>query len=264
MTNTVTDISRFLGDIAPLHIAAEWDNVGLLVGSGDRPVRSIMTCLTVTPASVAEAVDEGVDMIVTHHPLLFRGVKRITSANVEGRMLMQLIKAEIAVFSAHTAFDNATTGINQQIADHLGLESVLPLRIKPGTAPGQGEGRVGAFKAPQKLRHCTEVMKRALGCQHVSICGDLDRAVKKAAIACGAGGEFVRDAIAVGADLLITGEMRFHDALLAEASGVAVVLPGHYATERFAMEQLVKQLTGRFAGIKVWASKREADPFYIV
>src|SRR5207249_3363905 len=110
------------------NLAAEWDNVGLLFGDGAADVRRVMTCLTVTPLVVAEAIAEKTDLIVTHHPILFRGTKRLSTATTEGRLLWPLARAGIAVYSPHTAFDNTVGGINDLLANRLGLTDVVPLR----------------------------------------------------------------------------------------------------------------------------------------
>src|SRR5439155_23559597 len=107
---------------------AEWDNVGLLLGDRAAPVRRVLTCLTVTPESAAEAVESEAQLIVTHHPILFRAVKRLTTATAEGRMLLALIRAGVAVYSPHTAFDNTCGGINEMLARRLGLTEVAALR----------------------------------------------------------------------------------------------------------------------------------------
>src|SRR5688572_20463375 len=105
------DICQFLDQLAPPRLAEEWDNVGLLVGDPAQPIERIMTCLTITPASAAEAVSQRADLIVTHHPLPFRPLKRLTSDHTPGRLLLSLIRAGIAVHSPHTAFDSAAAGI---------------------------------------------------------------------------------------------------------------------------------------------------------
>ncbi len=107
---TIAAIAAFLEDIAPLRLAEEWDNVGLLVGDPARPVERVMTCLTVTPQSAAEAIEAGADLIVTHHPLPFAPTKRITTDTTSGRLLLDLIAAQVAVYSPHTAFDSAAAG----------------------------------------------------------------------------------------------------------------------------------------------------------
>src|SRR5581483_5107749 len=109
---TIGDVVRFLEAFAPTALAAEWDNVGLLLGERHAAVERVMTCLTVTPESAAEACDEKAQLIVSHHPILFRGAKRLTGDTAEGRVLLQLARAGVAVCSPHTAFDNTAGGIN--------------------------------------------------------------------------------------------------------------------------------------------------------
>src|SRR5438309_11129800 len=104
--HTVGSIVDVLGQMAPLSLAADWDNVGLLLGDRTAEVRRVMTCLTVTPESAAEAIEGGVQLIVTHHPVLFRAVKRLTADTTEGKLLAGLIRAGVAVYSAHPAFDD--------------------------------------------------------------------------------------------------------------------------------------------------------------
>src|SRR5262249_12556061 len=127
MTN-VTTVVEFLERFAPPSLAADWDNVGLLLGERAAPVERVMTCLTVTPESAAEAVEQGAQLVVTHHPILFRGVKRLTDATAEGRTVLSLARAGVAVYSPHTAFDNTRDGINEALAGRLGLSDLAPLR----------------------------------------------------------------------------------------------------------------------------------------
>src|ERR1043166_123958 len=131
---TVAELVQALEAIAPLDLAESWDNVGLLLGDPAADVRKVMTCLTVTPESAAEAVAEGVSLIVSHHPVLFRPTQRLTTANPEGRMLLALARAGIAVYSPHTACDNAPGGINDLLARHLELTQVTPLVATPQAA----------------------------------------------------------------------------------------------------------------------------------
>jgi len=124
----IADVVDFLERFAPPDLAADWDNVGLLLGDRSRPVERIMTCLTVTPESAAEAVESSANLIVTHHPILFRPVKRLTTDSTEGRMLLTLIEAGVSVYSPHTAFDNTREGINDRLAEKLGVVDIGPLR----------------------------------------------------------------------------------------------------------------------------------------
>src|SRR5262249_13193755 len=129
---TVADIAAFLDQIAPPSLAADWDNVGLLLGQRQTPVERVLTCLTVTPESAAEAVEDGVRLIVSAHPILFRGVNRLPAASAAERVVLTLAAAGVAVHSPHTAWDNAPGGINDQLAARLGLRDLRPLRRKDG------------------------------------------------------------------------------------------------------------------------------------
>src|SRR5437773_4877957 len=137
---TLDTLLQYLEQFAPLDLAADWDNVGLLLGDRAAEVERALTCLTVTPDVAAEAVESGAQLIVTHHPVLFRAVKRLTSATSEGRMLLSLIRAGVAVYSPHSAFDNTAGGINEALARRLGLTNLGPLRRTPR------DGRPWAFK----------------------------------------------------------------------------------------------------------------------
>ncbi len=132
---TLAAVIDHLEKLAPPGLAADWDNVGLLLGDRAASVTRIMTCLTVTPESAGEAIERKADLIVTHHPILFRAVKRLTGDSVEGRMLLALIQSGVAVYSPHTAFDNAAAGINDLLARKLGLVEVGPLRAFPSPQP---------------------------------------------------------------------------------------------------------------------------------
>jgi dinuclear metal center YbgI/SA1388 family protein len=366
---TVANVLEHLEGFTPARLAAEWDNVGLLLGDRGIPVHQIMTCLTVTPETAAEAVRARVDLIVTHHPILFRPIKRLTADTVEGRMLLSLVRAGVAVYSPHTSFDNTTGGINDLLARSLGVVAATPLRrpaesedsprarqVKvvvfvpdkdlagvsaamfaagagqigqysqcsfrlPGTGtffgsesttptvgqkgrleevaewrlevicpetrveeviqamrrahsyeepaydvyllrsmPGAGEGRMGRLNAPAPLEELARLLKNTLHAGAVQVVGDLQRRVERLAVVCGAGADFLSDALRGRVDVLVTGEMRFHDCLAAQAQGLAVLLPGHYASERFGVEELAAHLQAQFPEAKVWPAQSERDP----
>lgn len=260
---TVADIAAFLDEFAPASLAEEWDNVGLLMGDGQEQANKVMTCLTLTPASAAEAIREGANLVVAHHPLPFRPVKRITTATTEGRMLWQLARAGIAIYSPHTAFDSAASGINRLLADGLGLTEVVPLTASEAD-PTIGTGRIGTAKPAANIGTLAEDAKQLLDLDTVRVVGKTDQLVSKVALACGSGGSMLDDAAGAGCDAFVTGEATFHTCLAAEAQGVALVLVGHYASERFAVEALTEELVANLTGVQVWASKDEADPIRVV
>ena len=241
-----------LETLFPLELAEAWDNVGLLLGDPQREFRNVLTCLTVTPEVVAEAVEEEVDLIVSHHPFPFHAVRRITTETPSGKMLWDLIGAKIAVYSPHTAHDNAETGINQQLAEMLELTQIEPLVLT--------SGRIGLLPQPVPFVELVEQVRLSLRLPHIQYIDSGKTPVSKVAIGCGAAGEFLEQAAAKNADVLLVGETRFHTCLEAQASGVSLILPGHYASERFAMERLADRIAAQFPDLRCRASRREKEP----
>jgi dinuclear metal center YbgI/SA1388 family protein len=257
---TVDTVAECLEQFAPAMLAEDWDNVGLLVGSRAWPVERIMTCLTVTPETVAEAIEGRANLIVTHHPLPFRALKSITADTTVGRLLLELITARIAVYSPHTAFDSARAGINQHLAIGLGLHEIVPLIESAGADSDVGVGRYGTLGEDVSLKELVERVKNFLGIQRLQVVGSDEQVVSRVAIVCGSGGQYLESAIERGCDCLITGETSYHTCLEAAARGVAMVLPGHFASERFALLSLADYLSDLLKGVEVWASRCEHDP----
>lgn len=257
-------VCQFLAAIAPLKLAESWDNVGLLAGDRSRDVQHIMTCLTVTPNVVEEAVQRDADLVIAHHPLPFRPVQRITSDSVPGDMLWRLMENGIAIYSAHTAFDSAPQGVNQTWAESLKLKDIRPLNDpEPGNEFGSGRYGVLEISAParQIILSCADFASASGSIRGI---GPIDQNVSKVAFACGSGGSFVPAAVRRGCELLITGEATFHDCLAAESAGIAMGLLGHYHSERFAMENLAQQLSDEWPGLSIWPSESEHDPVHVI
>lgn len=268
---TITEVSRFLQEFAPLPLAESWDNVGLLIGDTSRPANRIMTCLTVTPDVVEEAVALQVELIVSHHPMLFKPVQKLVATDLQGGMLLKLIEAGIAVYSPHTAFDSAADGINQQLAEGLKLQDIKPLRVMknlvgtpalPANVP-PGSGRYGDLPQAITLAELSDNVKKLVQVTRLQRVGEATQPVCRVGIACGAAAEFISDALAVGCEVLLTGEARFHDCLRARDNGIHLILPGHYATERPAVEALAKIIQQRFPDTTTTSSTREHDPIEI-
>jgi dinuclear metal center YbgI/SA1388 family protein len=255
--STVRNIAAYLEEVAPAVLAESWDNVGLLVGDARRGVRRIMTCLTITPASAAEAVAAAAELIVTHHPLPFRPVRRLTTENAAGRLLLELSAARIAVYSPHTAWDSAPQGINQRLAEGLGLAEIAPLVLGP---EGQGRGRRGQLSRPLTLGRLAARLGKFLKLPRMHRVGRDGRLVRSVAVACGAADELVEAAVTADCDAMVLGEARFHTCLEAEAAGMGLLLCGHFASERFAMKCLAGMLKKEFPKLDIWASRKERDP----
>ena len=256
----LNQICNFLDEFAPTRLAEEWDNVGLLVGDRHSSVGKIMTCLTVTPESVAEAIAAKADLIVSHHPIPFRPLKKVTTDRTNSRMLWELIRAGIAVYSPHTGFDSAPDGINQRICQNLELAEIRPLSPLEVNDTSVGAGRFGELSNPISLADFLQMVKGSFFVESLGYVGNLTHSVKRVATACGSGGSFLDQAIKNECDTFITGETTFHTCLEAKANQVALILVGHYSSERFAIEYLADRLQQEFSEASVWASRNESDP----
>ncbi len=231
MSATVSQLLALLDQIAPLSGAEEWDNVGLLSGRPDASVDTVLCALDLNPAVLDEAVRSGAQLIVTHHPILFRGRKNLSETDGEGRLLCALVRSGIALIAMHTNYDNACPGVNDALADQLGLTDVQPLEngMRLGMAK---DSTLGAFAAHAEA---------ALG-GPVRRYGDPKAAIRRVAVLGGAGEDFIPEAIAAGADVYLTGEVAYHKALDAVDNGLCVLEAGHAATEHPGISALARGL----------------------
>ncbi len=258
----LNEVCQFLNELAPVELAEEWDNVGLLVGDPDSTIERIMTCLTITPESAAEAIESQANLIVTHHPLPFRPLKKITTQRTATKLLWHLIQNGIAIYSPHTSFDSAENGINQSVCQMLGVPETQPL-IPHATKNGSmGAGRFGTLDPPEDIQTFLSKIKSNYQLKHLRYVGRADAKVQNIASACGSGASFLAAASRVGCDTLITGEADFHTCLEASAQNVSLILLGHYASERFAVELLAERLDEAYEELQIWASKKESDPIH--
>lgn len=259
-------ILNALQQIAPLEYAESWDNVGLLVGSTDMNVTDVMTCLTLTPTTLCEAIDRKAQLVVCHHPIPFKPLSRITSETSTGKLLLQAIQAGVAVHSPHTAWDNAKQGINQQLAEMLDLISVRPLqRFTNGTLTDDsvGVGRCGylSTQEPHSIEAIFQKLGKHLPVIHPRSTHDFSHRIHKLGIVCGSGGSMLGLVASRGCDAMLTGEATYHQCLEAESRGVAMILIGHHASEAFAMNSLARLLQAELQDVHVYSSEREVSNF---
>jgi len=255
---TIEQVCGVLAPLAPLGLAESWDNVGLLIGDRSAIVTKVMACLTVTPDVIDEAASEGVQLIVAHHPLPFKPLAKITADSLTGSMVLRLISSGIALYSAHTAFDSAIDGINQQWCTALGVQAAEPLI--EDASNDCGAGRYGQLPEPMSQLAVVRAAAKAVGATLPRMVGQPERMVARVGFACGSGGTFLGAARRRGCDLLISGEATFHTCLEARSSGIGLGLLGHYSSERFAMEQLAHRLSELQPDLKIWPSRSENDP----
>jgi dinuclear metal center YbgI/SA1388 family protein len=258
------EVIQVLESLAPLGLAEEWDNVGLLVGNADASVRRIMTCLTVTDTTVKEAIDRRVDLLIPHHPIPFKPLSRITSEQTTGRLLLKMVRNGIAIFSMHTAWDNAPDGINRQLARSLDLQDPTPLTlssIAPLREANLGSGICGRLPTPMSVADIQHRLESVLSITAARHTHNSDRPITKLGIVCGSGGSLVGLAAQRGCDGFLTGEATYHQCLESEALGVAMLMIGHHASEFFAMQHLAELLTQQLPSVECFASTQEHSRF---
>lgn len=217
---TVQQIADFIDARAPFATQLDFDNCGLLVGDPAAEVRGVHAALDCTDAVIDEAIAAGANVIVTHHPVIFSGRKHLREDDPEARMLCRLIRGRIAVISAHTCLDAAPGGVNDVLAERLGLVNVS----------GEGFLRVGDLPKPLPAAEAAARIGAQLG-DTVRLMGDPARTVSRIGLCSGSGSEYWQDARALGADAFLSGEIRHHHALSAVAAGMVCFECGHHATE---------------------------------
>lgn len=212
-----------------------YDNSGFLLGDPQRTLTGVLTAVDLTEAVAEEAIEKELNLIVTHHPMIFGGLKRITPDTTVGRIVLRLVESGVAVYAAHTNLDNLKAGVNGILAAQLGLEDCRILRPQNGD-PDVGAGMIGIIPTPLPTAHFLASLKETLQLSTLRVgVGALDirPSIQRVAI-CGGSGKFlIGDAIAAGADVYITGDLKYHDFQEAERRIVLVDI-GHYESEQFS------------------------------
>ncbi len=252
-----------LESIAPAALAESWDNPGLQVGMPEAEVDHVFVALDPTLNAAQAAAKAGAQILFTHHPLIFHPVARVDATSFPGDVIFEAFKGGISIISAHTNLDSAQGGINDMLAELLGLENVSVL--SPATDSAQaGLGRVGNLPAPAPLEGFAREVGRHLGIDNLKRVGDKNRRIHRVAVVGGSGGSLVMRAHEAGADLLLTGDVGHHAALEAASLGLALLDGGHFRTEKAAFTLFTKKLAQRCAA-KGWpvefsVYEDEADP----
>lgn len=252
----ISDLITWAESVAPTQLAENWDNVGLLVGDPANEVTRVLLTIDYTAEVAREAVEHHCDAVITYHPPIFQGLKRITA----GSTIYDALRQGISIYCFHTALDVAIGGTNDMLCDVLELTDRTALRPLPNATDGRGMGRVGRME-PTSRRKVVERIKQNLGLPYVMVSGPLDGNVTTAAVCAGSCGDCLDDALRRGVDLYLTGELRHHDALKAAAKGLTVVMTLHSNSERRVLQVLNQRLASAFPSLQVRVSDRDRDPF---
>lgn len=250
---TCGDVLDFLQELAPSELAEEWDNTGLMAGGRKKKVNRILVCLDPTADALNKAAEIRADLLVTHHSLIFRGIKRVTDDDITGSRVYTAIRNNISVISAHTNLDHADSGVNAQLASVLGLSDTEVL--------GNGPGRVGMLKERTDLGSFISKVKKALGISHVRVAGSAGSGIRKVAVFSGSFDDDLDVIKSSCADVVVTGELKHHTALDAREAGLCFVVASHFTTERPVVTYLASALADRFPSVDVLCYEQETDPF---
>jgi dinuclear metal center YbgI/SA1388 family protein len=269
MTVRVKDILESLNAAAPFSLAETWDNVGLLVGNPEQEVTAVLAGLDPTNRLVDEALKKGANTIITHHPVIFKPLQAINTAEPSGRLLEKALANRIAIIGCHTNFDSASQGVSDYLALQLGLTKLSPLvPSSDNNRTDTGLGRLGIYPSPlTSAEFLTRVLK-TLNLPCVQTAGALPDKVSRVAVCGGSGSELATIALERGADIYLSAEIKHSTAIWAAENDFCIIDGTHYATEKPAVTLLVKKL--REAGkknkwkIKILQTKEEHHPFVVM
>ena len=226
----IVDIINIIDKAAPEEFAMDWDNSGFLLGDKNSEVKKVLVALDVTSDSVEQAIHEKCNMIIAHHPMFFKGIKSIDYGTPQGNVIKKLIKNDISVYACHTNKDASEQGINARLAEMFSLTEVEVLEKNPNNSE-VGIGRVGNLEKEISLTRLCEMTKALLNTPCVRLIKGKADTIKRMAVASGSCSEFIPEAVKLGAEVIITADMKYHDSLDAAELGVSVIDAGHYPTE---------------------------------
>jgi len=258
----VRDIASAIEFFAPRRFQEDYDNAGLQVGDPNMDVSAILLCLDVTEDILAEAERRSCNMIVSHHPLIFKGIKQLTGGDPVQRMAIEAIKKNIAIYSAHTNLDAAWDGVSHEIAHTLGLENLRVLAPR-GDDPSVGTGVIGEMRPTPKLEFLRRV-KETFSVRALRFSANSPALVVKKVAVCGGSGAFlIRKAIEEGADAIVTGDVKYHDFTSYELD-IIIADIGHYESELCSRKIFSRIIRDSFPEAVVYFSEKESNPIAVI
>jgi dinuclear metal center YbgI/SA1388 family protein len=257
----IKDIIKIMEDFAPKNLKEDFDNVGFMVGDKEKDVKRILLALDCTLDVIEEAKEKDIDLIITHHPLLFRKPSSITTETLTGNKIIELIKNDIGLYSSHTNLDSAEKGLNETIVKVLGFkEGILLERNRNSRNDNEGLGRLVKLEEPSILEDLVDIVKEKLNVPFVKVVKGNDK-VKNIAIINGSGSDFFSIAAKKGADCIITGDTTYHYASDYKEMGVSIIDTGHFHSEWIVFQEVINKLKLSFAEVDIIISNKSEDPY---
>ena len=266
---TLGDIVQTLETWWPPSLAEPWDQTGVVLGHPDRGVDTVMLAVDVVDQTVAEAVQANADLIIAHHPLMLRGVTELPETASTGHLVAQLIRHDVALFSAHTNADAVDGGTSDSLGRALGVTGMVP--ISPSDLPGAGLGRWGYLDTPTRLYDLAtrlgQLLPQTAG--GVKVSGDADALITRVAICTGAGDSLLSHPDVLASDVYITGDLRHHPASETQqrrlrGRGPALIDVSHFASEWFFLDGVATRLREKHPHLTVTVSEVVTDPWDFV
>ena len=255
----IIEVVRALERFAPLPLQESFDNAGLQVGLTEAEVSGALLCLDVTSSIVDEAIEKGCNLIVSHHPLIFRPLKRVVGADDVQRAVAKAIKHDITILSMHTNMDNAQGGVNFKMAEKMQLTGVKFFTEKQVDGITCGSGVMGELSSAMAADDFIMMLKKTFDVESVQCNQLLRRPIRKVAICGGAGSFLLPDAIRLGADAFVTGEMHYHE-YFAHEQEIQIAVIGHYQSEQFTKEIFKSIIEDECKGVRAVLSDVNTNP----
>lgn len=258
----VKEIAEVLEQFAPLPLQESYDNAGLQLGNPEAGVHAVLLCLDVTAEVLEEAIRRKCDLIVSHHPLIFHGLKNLTGADETQRIVMRALSEGIAIYSAHTNLDSTWNGVSHEMAHMLGVTDIEVLDPIAGN-PHAGLGVVGNITPTPKLELLRRI-KEKFGVESLRYSSQSNQiVVKRIALCGGSGASLIKRAIASGADLYVTGDVKYHD-FASYGTDIVIADIGHYESELCSMQIFSRIIRGKYPELVVYFSEDQTDPVAVM
>ncbi|MBD5183835.1 MAG: Nif3-like dinuclear metal center hexameric protein [Bacteroidales bacterium] len=254
----VRDISNAIENFAPIRLQEDYDNAGLQVGDPDMEVSAVLLCLDVTEEILQEAIERSCNMIISHHPLIFRGLKNVTGKDPIQRIVIEALRNNVAIYSAHTNLDSAREGVSHEIGNILNLSDMKVLDPKPDD-PSVGIGVIGDMKPTPKLEFLRR-LKEKFNVKALKYSAHSPKLVIKRPAVCGGSGAFlIKKAIEEGADAIVTGDVKYHD-FTSFGDDILIADIGHYESELCSSKIFSRIIRDRFPEMVVYFAEKESNP----
>ena len=255
----VNNIIKEMELLAPTYLKEDFDNVGLMVGDKNKEVKKVLLALDCTLKVIEEAKKENVELIITHHPLIFKRPSSITTDTLQGKKIIELIKNDISLYSSHTNLDSVENGLNDTIVSILGFDTFKILE-KNKRYDKAGLGRIVSLNESIQLEDLISKIKKSLNINNLRVVKGKDK-VNKIAIINGSGQDFIGKAVALGADCIITGDTTYHFASDYKEMEISILDVGHFASEQITFFNVMENLKEKFKDVEFITSTVEEDPF---